>query len=37
MLDRLTNFARAVELVEQVLAAVPYKASYKPTAYAGHR
>lgn len=37
MLDRLTNFARAVELVEEVLAAVPYKASYKPTAYAGHR
>ncbi|GAA2898805.1 response regulator receiver modulated metal-depenent phosphohydrolase [Actinoplanes cyaneus] len=37
MLDRLTNFARAVELVEEVLAAVPYKASYKPTAYANHR
>ncbi|WP_344574318.1 HD domain-containing phosphohydrolase [Actinoplanes palleronii] len=37
MLDRLTTFARAVELVEEVLAAVPYKASYQPTAYAGHR
>ncbi|WP_436520457.1 response regulator [Actinoplanes sp. HUAS TT8] len=37
MLDRLTNFARAVELVEEVLAAVPYKASYKPTAFANHR
>ncbi|WIM98835.1 response regulator [Actinoplanes oblitus] len=37
MLDRLTNFARAVELVEEVLAAVPYRAGVKPTAYAGHR